>query len=157
MNAKKKETLRLKQRFFLWLSCNVAGRFIRLLKKTVKLTIIGDENLQSLINAGGKAIFVVWHGNIIIPIMRHIDDGVVVLASVHGDGEIISNILSSLGYDTIRGSTTREALPKTSCWPRRPIRRPRRERRAAARPSRSIRSSIGDAGRWAAWSSARSA
>ena len=107
MNLKKKDTVPLKQRFFLWLSCNVAGRFIRLLKKTVKLTIIGDENLQKLINADGKAIFVVWHGNIIIPIMRHIDDGVVVLASEHGDGEIIANVLSSLGFDLIRGSTTR--------------------------------------------------
>ena len=107
MNAKTNLTVPLKQRFFLWLSYNVAGRFIRLLKKTVRLTIIGDENLQTLINDGGKAIFIVWHGNIIIPIMRHIDEGVVILVSEHADGEIVANILSSLGFDLVRGSTTR--------------------------------------------------
>lgn len=97
----------MKRRFFLWLSAGIAGRFIRLLKRTVTLTVVGEENLTGVMNSGGKAIFVFWHGNMSIPLMRHIDSGVVVLVSEHGDGEIISRILNSLGCDLIRGSTTR--------------------------------------------------
>lgn len=97
----------MKRRFFLWLSAGIAGRLIRLLKRTVTLTVVGDENLTGVINSGGKAIFVFWHGNMLIPIMRHIDTGVLALVSEHGDGEIIARILNSLGCDFIRGSTTR--------------------------------------------------
>lgn len=97
----------MKRRFFLWLSAGIAGRLIRLLKRTVTLTVVGEENLTGVMNSGGKAIFVFWHGNMSIPLMRHIDNGVVVLVSEHGDGEIISRILNSLGCDLVRGSTTR--------------------------------------------------
>ena len=78
-----------------------------MLRKTVRLTIVGDDNFKSVMNGGGKAIFTFWHGNMIIPMIRHIDEGVVVLVSEHGDGEIIANVLSSLGYGLVRGSTTR--------------------------------------------------
>jgi len=98
--------LPLKHRFYLWLGSHVAGKLIRLLKKTVRLTVIGDEHLRSLMENGGRAILAFWHGNMIIPMMRHIDEGDVVLVSEHGDGEIIARALKSLGYDLIRGSTT---------------------------------------------------
>ena len=99
--------LTFKQRFYLWLGANVAGKLLRLLRKTVRLTVIGNENLQSVIDKGGKAIFVFWHGNMLIPMMRHMDDGIVVLVSEHGDGEILARMLKSLGHHLIRGSTTR--------------------------------------------------
>ena len=99
--------LPLKQRFYLWLSSHAAGKLIRLLKKTIRLTVVGDEYLRSLMENGGRAIFAFWHGNMIIPMMSYIDEGVVVLVSEHGDGEIIARVLKSLGCGLIRGSTTR--------------------------------------------------
>jgi lysophospholipid acyltransferase (LPLAT)-like uncharacterized protein len=105
MDAEKK--IPLKQRFFLWLGSKVAGKIIWLLKRTVKLEIVGQEHLDGLMNDGGKAIFAFWHGNMIIPMMEHIGSGVHVLVSQHGDGEIIARILTSLGYGLVRGSSTR--------------------------------------------------
>lgn len=105
MDAEKK--MPNKQRFFLWLGSKVAGKIIKLLKYTVKFEIVGQEHFDGLMNNGGKAIFAVWHGNMVIPMMEHIGRGVNVLVSQHGDGEIIARILTSLGYGLVRGSSTR--------------------------------------------------
>lgn len=105
MDAEKK--MPNKQRFFLWLGSKIAGKTIRLLKYTVKIEIVGQEHFDGLMNNGGKAILAVWHGNMFIPIMEHIDSGINTLVSHHGDGEIIARILTSLGYGLVRGSSTR--------------------------------------------------
>ncbi|MFC1553497.1 lysophospholipid acyltransferase family protein [candidate division KSB1 bacterium] len=103
-----KEKIPLKQKIFLWFGDHVIGNFIRLLKKSVKLTVVGEENLKRTLEENdGKAIFAFWHGNMVIPMMKHIGEGVLVLVSEHGDGEIIAKVLKSLGYGLVRGSTTR--------------------------------------------------
>jgi len=114
-----KQHISLKQRFFLWAGTHVAGATIRMLKKTVSMTVVGGENLKETLAKHGRAIFVFWHGKMIIPTMRHIGDKIVVLVSEHGDGEIIARALLSLGFDLVRGSTTRggtKALREMIQW-----------------------------------------
>jgi len=108
MEADKK--IPLKQRFYLWLGSHVAGRIIRLLRRTVKLEIVGQENLDYLMNNGGRAIFAFWHGNMVIPMMRLIGKDITALVSQHGDGEIIARILDNLGFGLVRGSSTRGGI-----------------------------------------------
>jgi len=73
----------------------------------VRLEIVGEEHFDTLMRNGGRAIFAFWHGKMIIPLFRHINDGVYVLVSRHRDGEIIARILESLGCGLVRGSSTR--------------------------------------------------
>lgn len=99
--------LSLKQRLFLWSGSHIAGRIIRLLKKTVRITVVGGENLTEVTEKHSRAIFTFWHGNMIVPMMQLIGKEIVVLVSEHGDGEIIARAISNLGYGLVRGSTTR--------------------------------------------------
>ena len=54
-------------------------------------------------------IYSLWHGHLLPLLYHHRDQGVVVLISEHGDGEIIARIATNLGYRTVRGSTSRGA------------------------------------------------
>ena len=105
MNEQQK--ISLKRRFYLWLGAHVGGLFIRLLKITVNLKTIGEEHREKLMADGGRYIMVFWHGNMMIPMIRHINEGIIALVSQHGDGEILAHILKNIGCGLVRGSTTR--------------------------------------------------
>lgn len=57
--------------------------------------------------AGRGFIFSLWHGQLLPLLAHHRDEGARVLISEHRDGEIIARIAESLGFRTVRGSTTR--------------------------------------------------
>ncbi len=52
-------------------------------------------------------IYVQWHSRILLAAATHAGCGVSVLVSRHGDGEYIVRAIERMGFDTIRGSTTR--------------------------------------------------
>lgn len=52
-------------------------------------------------------IFSIWHDNILAPFLHHRGKGVMPMVSHHRDGEMIARTASLLGYDPIRGSSTR--------------------------------------------------
>ena len=54
-------------------------------------------------------VFSLWHGHLLPLLYHHRGEGVAVLISEHADGEIIARIAESLGYRTVRGSTSRGA------------------------------------------------
>ena len=54
-------------------------------------------------------IFSLWHGHLLPLLYHHRGEGVTVLISEHGDGEIIARIAERLGFRTVRGSTSRGA------------------------------------------------
>jgi len=101
-----KKTVSFKYRFYLWLLDHFGNNYIRLLKHTVRLEVIGEEHLKTALADTGKAIFAFWHGNLIIPMIRHIDQDIYVLVSTHNGGEIIARMLTNLGYRLVRGSST---------------------------------------------------
>ncbi len=97
----------LKQRIFLWTAANLSNIILRLLCKTVRIEIIGKEFFNQFHEKNEKFILAFWHGNMMIPLITHMDMGIYVLVSQHGDGEIIAVILKRLGNRLIRGSSTR--------------------------------------------------
>ncbi|MCP4726178.1 MAG: lysophospholipid acyltransferase family protein [bacterium] len=105
--VKRSRKKKFKQKFFLWLGSNFGGLFLRVLKKTIRFTILGDEHFQKHFIENRKVIFALWHGNMFIPILHHIDKGVYALVSQHRDGEIIARVFTSLGFQNVRGSSTR--------------------------------------------------
>lgn len=54
-------------------------------------------------------IFTIWHGEMLAALWHHRREGITVLVSEHGDGEIIARVAEALGFRTVRGSTSRGA------------------------------------------------
>ena len=79
------------------------------LGRTWRIRVGNDTPWRRLREAGKSLIFVFWHGQMLPLLYVHRGEGVTVLISEHGDGEIIARIASSFGYRTLRGSTSRGA------------------------------------------------
>lgn len=87
-----------------------AGRvFVRMLGATWRIRVTNDESFKKLREAGKPIVFVLWHGQMLPLLYQHRGEGIVVLISEHGDGELIARIATSLGFGTVRGSTSRGA------------------------------------------------
>jgi len=56
---------------------------------------------------GRPVLFSFWHGRQFPLIFTHRREGVTVLVSIHRDGEYVARVLESMGFRTVRGSTTR--------------------------------------------------
>jgi lysophospholipid acyltransferase (LPLAT)-like uncharacterized protein len=95
-------------RRILWLS-RAGGAFLRALGATWRVRVSNDEGLRRLRAEKKPFIFALWHGQLLPLLYHHRDEGNVVLISEHGDGEIIARIAHGLGYNTVRGSTSRGA------------------------------------------------
>jgi lysophospholipid acyltransferase (LPLAT)-like uncharacterized protein len=54
-------------------------------------------------------MFALWHGDMLPLLYLHRGEGVSVLISEHRDGEMIARVAESLGFRTVRGSTSRGA------------------------------------------------
>ncbi|MBT9138317.1 MAG: hypothetical protein DDT31_00869 [Syntrophomonadaceae bacterium] len=80
---------------------------IFLIGKTVRIKIIGKENLNALKGEKKNAIYAFWHNRLFLLTYifryRHIQ----VLISSSRDGDYIAAVASRFGAETIRGSTTR--------------------------------------------------
>jgi lysophospholipid acyltransferase (LPLAT)-like uncharacterized protein len=80
---------------------------IRALASTWRLRVINAEAYERVRKAGQPVIYVFWHGTMLPLLWRHRDTGAAILISEHGDGEIIARIAHSLGYRSVRGSSSR--------------------------------------------------
>ena len=68
------------------------------------------HNIQPLHDARAqnrRVIFALWHGELLPLLWQHRGEGIAVVISEHRDGEIIARIAESLGYATVRGSSSR--------------------------------------------------
>ena len=84
------------------------GAFVlRMLAKTWRIRVIGDEGLKAERRARRPVIFVLWHGQMLPLLYQHRDEAVRVLISEHRDGELIARTAIALGFGTVRGSSTR--------------------------------------------------
>ncbi len=54
---------------------------------------------------GGNTLICLWHGNLLLGLGGHRDQGLEVLVSPSGDGELIATLLPKFGYRVIRGSS----------------------------------------------------
>jgi len=77
-----------------------------LIGKTTRFTVIGEENYK---NIKGPVIFTFWHNRIFLSIYyyRYIlkRKNICVLTSPSRDGEILTRIISKLGFSQARGSS----------------------------------------------------
>lgn len=83
--------------------------FVRLLARTWRIREVNRAASQRVRDAGKPVVFALWHGEMLALLWNHRDEGITVLISEHGDGEIIARIAVALGFRTVRGSTSRGA------------------------------------------------
>jgi len=67
-------------------------------------------------SGAGGAVWIMWHSRILLGAATQADQGMHVLISMHGDGELIATTVAKMGFTPIRGSSSRrgrEALHET--------------------------------------------
>lgn len=83
---------------------------VRLLGRTWRIRVVNREaSVERLRRQQRPMVFALWHGDMLPLLYQHRGEGVAVLISEHRDGELIARIAESLGFRTVRGSTTRGA------------------------------------------------
>lgn len=82
---------------------------VRLLGRTWRVRRLNVACVNELRRAHVPIVFALWHGDMLPLLYLHRDEGVSVLISEHRDGELIARIAESLGFRTVRGSTSRGA------------------------------------------------
>jgi hypothetical protein len=82
---------------------------LRLLAATWRVREIAGERIRAPLRERRPFVAVFWHGQMLPLLWWHRNRGIAILISEHGDGEIIARIAQRLGYELVRGSTSRGA------------------------------------------------
>lgn len=82
---------------------------LRLLASTWRVRTVNEGPLNEARRSGERVLFALWHGELLPLLWHQRGRSVAVVISEHRDGEIISQIAESLGYCTVRGSSSRGA------------------------------------------------
>ena len=91
----------------------------RLVARTLRLRVVGEEHLYALQATGTGVILVTWHGRTLIPIARFRGRGYWAIISTSRDGEYQNQIFRRFGFQTVRGSTSaRGAVQAALCMTR---------------------------------------
>jgi lysophospholipid acyltransferase (LPLAT)-like uncharacterized protein len=87
----------------------LGGVMLRALGRTWRIQEVNAAPVREARRQRRPLVFAFWHGQMLPLLWHHRSQGVTVLVSEHGDGEIVTRIAHALGYRTVRGSTTRGA------------------------------------------------
>ncbi|RTK92418.1 MAG: DUF374 domain-containing protein [Rickettsiales bacterium] len=97
---------------FHWFIVYSISVYLKLVYLTSRWKIIWlDENMQHNINQLDGVLFALWHNRLAFGM--HIFkkyDNVMALASSHTDGKLITDIIKTMNYDVIEGSTNRNPM-----------------------------------------------
>jgi lysophospholipid acyltransferase (LPLAT)-like uncharacterized protein len=96
----------------------MAEIFIRLLFSTIRLKVVGEENVEcGMRNSEGQTqrskiqvIYAFWHGQqfLLVPYMSQRD--IILMSSLSKDGEYQARILQRFGYKIVRGSSAKGGM-----------------------------------------------
>lgn len=89
-----------------WLATLGVG-LLRGLASTWRIRWVNRAALDAARTAGRSVILVLWHGDLLPLLWAFRRQGVSILISEHGDGEIVARAAIALGHQTVRGSTSR--------------------------------------------------
>ncbi|MEP3484305.1 MAG: lysophospholipid acyltransferase family protein [Sneathiella sp.] len=90
----------------------IAAAYIWLVYKTGRWQVLNAEAAQDYIQNSKPFILAFWHGRLLLmPTLMEKNVKAHVLISHHGDGEIIARAIRHWRLDSIRGSSSKGALP----------------------------------------------
>jgi lysophospholipid acyltransferase (LPLAT)-like uncharacterized protein len=82
---------------------------LRLLAWTWRVRVVNPEAVAGLRAANAPYVFACWHGQMLPLLWAHRGQGIAILVSEHRDGEIITRVARTIGFNAVRGSTSRGA------------------------------------------------
>lgn len=85
----------------------VAACMIRGIARLNRLEILGEESLRQLWAEGKNMILAFWHDQLLLISRGYRGPGARVLISASRDGELIARTVAHLGFDSVRGSSSR--------------------------------------------------
>lgn len=83
------------------------GPLVRALGSTWRVRVAGREGVDEARRVPGPVLYVITHGALLPAAYVHRDRRIQVLVSESRDGETITRIIGTLGFGTVRGSSTR--------------------------------------------------
>jgi len=89
------------------LASAVGSLVVRLWRATWRVDEAPRRPVAARAATGRGAVWVMWHSRILLGAGTQAGQGLRVLISMHGDGELIARTVSKMGFTAIRGSTTR--------------------------------------------------
>ncbi|MEJ2050245.1 MAG: lysophospholipid acyltransferase family protein [Calditrichota bacterium] len=95
------------EKFILFLATLIAKPILLAYQSTLKIKVLNSKFVRECQSRNENIIFEFWHEYMILPLLVHANRHMSVLVSQHFDGEVISRILKSFGFRTVRGSSTR--------------------------------------------------
>lgn len=98
---------RIKKKLLFFLTTRFAWLVVISLARMGRISLRNRRYWLQARQSGDPVIIVTWHGRMLIPIYIHRRQNIVAMVSQHGDGELIAQTIQRLGYQTVRGSSTR--------------------------------------------------
>ena len=80
---------------------------VRALATTWRITVAHEERWRALHEAKRPHVFLLWHEALFPLLWQHRNQGVTIVVSEARDGQYLADVAGSLGYRTVRGSSTR--------------------------------------------------
>lgn len=96
-----------KDSLFLTALSSLGAVVLRVLGATWRVVWTGREHVDGLERRGTNWIYAFWHGGLLSLVYTHRGRGIKVLVSTHRDGELVARMISKLGFEAVRGSSTR--------------------------------------------------
>lgn len=93
--------------YLLRLSRALGRVFMRLIGLTWRVKYVRPSSGRSGRSRGRAVFYAFWHGRQLPLIHTHRGEGVTVLVSRNTDGQYVTNVLHSMGFRTVRGSSSR--------------------------------------------------
>ena len=88
---------------------SLAYNLLKLSNLSIRLEVEGWEDIAEILDQEQPIIFSSWHGKSWIPAYFLRDLGIYALTSLSRDGSYMTGVLESLGWKTVRGSSSRGA------------------------------------------------
>ncbi|MGH7525213.1 MAG: lysophospholipid acyltransferase family protein [Gemmatimonadales bacterium] len=87
----------------------LAAPALRLLAATWRLRTVHEERWRPLYEARRSHVFLLWHEALLPLLWQHRKQSVAIVVSEAREGQYLADFAISLGYRTVRGSSTRNA------------------------------------------------
>lgn len=90
-----------------WMALLPVGAVLaRVIGRTLRRTIVNHE-IEQEVDRAGSTILAFWHGHIFYFAYHYRDRAIPVMMSRSADGEVIARITDAMGFQPVRGSTSK--------------------------------------------------